>query len=248
MRNDKVTIITDGGSESGIAIAKRLLEDGGRVVLNNAPGSPLAAAFPETTACVACDLTTYAGGDALADFARGRFGGADLLVCNDDHVTLSPLETISDEDFDRALKLNTKTAFTATRSVGALMARAGAGAILYISSIHDEKASGCAFAYSMAKSAVLMLMREAALEFGPQGVRVNLIELGAVSGDEDRFSPELSRLYDRMATMVPSDTPVGYGDLVDFVARYAEAPNLSLHGANIRMDGGFTLYYVGREA
>ena len=93
-----------------------------------------------------------------------------------------------------------------------------------------------------------MLMREAALEYGPHGVKVNLIEAGGIAGDETRFSgADLSNLYTDMNEKILTGSPVTYEDLADYILSYISAPNPSLNGANIRLDGGLTLYYIGRQ-
>ena len=248
MLNNKIAVITDGSCDAGIAISKKLLESGAAVILNNAPGVPPAGGYPGLLTAVSYDLTKFDGGEMLASFVREKFGRADILIHSDNHVCEASIEYMPEADFMRALEVNAKTAFVATRAFGAMMAEAGSGIILYISSIHDEKATGCAFSYSMAKGAVLMLMREAALEYGPHGVKINLIETGGVAGDDTLFSgADLSNLYTDMNERMATGSPVTHEDLADYIAHYVSAPNPSLNGANIRLDGGFTLYYIGRQ-
>jgi glucose 1-dehydrogenase len=249
----RVAFITDASEASGLAIATHLMQAGAAVVLNVPPPQAMDAVrgqigpfSDEDIQWTASPLTTRAEVDRVWSSVLARWGRIDILVHNSNVV--QPM-TIADGDistYRRLMDINVKSAFLLAQSYGSQRVIEG-GRLIFVSSIHDEKPTGVSFAYSAAKGALLMLAREAALDLGRRGVAVTVVEVGPVAGDDRRFASELSDVYRDFQRKIPSTqlgTPDDIAHLVGFLALPASA---FLNGANIRLDGGFSLHYMDHQ-
>jgi 3-oxoacyl-[acyl-carrier protein] reductase len=184
---DRRALVTGGGSGIGRGIARLFAEEGARVAVNDlsekaaretVEGLPSAA--PEGCALKA-DVGDPAQVRAMFAEVEERFGGLDVLVNNagiEDGIrtTLG----VSDEAFERMLRVHLFGTFYCTRAAVALMARARRGAIVNISSVAALMGGGMVH-YSAAKAGVLGLTRAVAADVGPLGIRVNAICPGYVA-------------------------------------------------------------------
>jgi len=247
MPKGKVAVLTDGGYRHATSLAEAFIAAGVRVLINNPADDSLAKAHPGMVEYAQFDLTSFAEADKLADFTAEKFGSADILVHTNNKPVIMSIEESDVRDVMGVIDFNAKTAYAATRAFGRVMGDCGGGVILYLSSIHAEKATGCAFSYSMAKSALRLLVREASMQYGPAGVRINLIEAGPSEGDDALFFQSAhSNLYNDMSEKNFVGGPVTGDDVAGLVTKLALDPVNSLTGACIRLDGGYIQYYIGR--
>lgn len=119
-----------------------------------------------------------------------RTGGIDALVAVAGSVTAGTAEGTTDEVWQSVLGDNATSAFVATREVLPHLRAGGGGAIVLFSSLTALKPMPDRAAYAAAKGAVLALVRQLALEYGPDGISVNAICPGAIS------TPLLQRRFD----------------------------------------------------
>lgn len=243
--------ITDGDSDSGRAIIRRLVAEGASFIIGSSSSGQLLEeelslirenslqAFVTNT-----DLTSSQAVNMMLQQTMKELGPVDVLIHNHDEVRRASVESCSEQDFLECLHTNAKTAFICTQVAGHQMAAQQSGSIIYLSSIHAQKPTGSAFAYSAAKGAVNMLAKEAAIALGRSGIRVNTIELGAIEGDQERFASTLSMLYRDYQYKVPSAELVTHNDLAELAAFLSTDGSRHLNGADIRLDGGFLLHYM----
>lgn len=243
--------ITDADSDSGRAILRRLAADGCRFILNSKSGGARIAAELEKlrqagleAAVVQIDAASSGEVNDMLRLAEPQVGTVDTLVHNNNEVLTASVESCEEDRFLQCLRANAKTAFVCTQAVGRYMATKPGGSIVYVSSIHAEKPTGSAFAYSAAKGAVKMLAKEAALVLGRHGVRVNTIELGPVKGDDEVFAGTISTLYRDYEYKVPNAVPGNSEDIAELVAFLSSDAARYVNGADIRLDGGFLLHYM----
>ena len=228
MRLDgKTVLITDASTPLGKACAAVFTDEGAEVVT------------PER-ALYRADI------DKAVTDTLNKYGRIDVLVYSHDELIKASVEHCTDEQFERVILVNAKAAFLYTRSVGRAMKETRGGCIVYLNSIHAEKPTGCAFAYSAAKSAVKMLCKEAALELGLYNVRVNAIETGGLEGDEERFQGAESPFYVDMVKKIPGGAAGSAESVAKIAAFLASGDSALLNGADIRADGAFTLKYSPR--
>ncbi len=134
---------------------------------------------------------------ALDSVARSR-GRLDIVVCTPSINVRKPLLDFTEEDFDRVVDLNLKGSFNVVQVAGRIMTNAGRGSLVLFSSIRGQVVEPRQSVYAMTKGGVVQLMRAAAAEFGPYGVRVNAVAPGIVDTPltaQIKADPEWYRAY-----------------------------------------------------
>ena len=186
--NNRVALVTGGSRGIGKAIALALADAGAAVAVNYRERGEEAAAVVEAI---------QQGGGRAAAFRRRRLdrrrrarhgpeaeerlGPIDILVNNAGMAAMRGLDDITEEDFDRALAVNLKSAFLCTQAVLPGMRARRWGRIVNISSIGARVGAGSvSVAYGAAKAGVEGLTRAYALRLAPEGVTVNAIAPGLI--------------------------------------------------------------------
>lgn len=195
----KVAVVTGAGRQGGIgeSVAKRLVQEGAKVVLTDI-GAPKGERFGAEHIGTAAELQSIvdkivaAGGEAAAavcdvrdeDQVRGaiqtavdRFGRIDVMVNNAGvgYIMNSTLK-LSQEDWDAVLEVNLRGAFFGIKHAAKQMiAQGGGGRIISIASQAAKRGFPDLAAYVSSKHALVGLTRTAALEFAPQNITVNTV-------------------------------------------------------------------------
>jgi meso-butanediol dehydrogenase/(S,S)-butanediol dehydrogenase/diacetyl reductase len=181
---DRVAIVTGGAQGIGGATARRLAEEGARVLIvdvddaamtDNAGRIEQAGGTVET---LHADIGAPADIRAYVDRAEALWGRIDILVNNayggGPGVQGSALE-VTEEGWDRGMALMAKALFLSTKHVVPIMQRGGGGAIVNIASVHGLLVAPRRLVYETGKAAVIAATRQTACDFGPMGIRVNAI-------------------------------------------------------------------------
>lgn len=188
----KVAIVTGAGSTpgpgigTGKATAVALAREGANVLLVDLHPEraedtrALIAAEGGTAEVFAADVTAAAQCEAMVTAALDAFGTVDILVNNVGLASLGTVVDTTEEAWDRALDINLRTAFLASKYTVPVMADKGAGAIVNISSISALRGDGTV-AYSAAKGGLLAMTIDMAYSHGRQGIRVNAIAPGHIT-------------------------------------------------------------------
>lgn len=246
--NGKTVYVTQAATKQGEALALRFAREGANLVLGDACEC-LVKKVEELGAkamIVRPDLSTFEGAQAMVDEVKAVFGRIDVLIYNNNTVVRSDLENLKRDVFESQLNDNARTGFVLTRVVGDHMAEYHSGKIVYVSSIHADKPNGSAVMYSISKGAINMLCKEAAIFYGPAGIECNVIEVGAIEGDVEKFHSEISGLYASeyyMEQRVPR-RKAGTDDEIAGVAAFLASEDANfVNGTTMRADGGFELFY-----
>jgi meso-butanediol dehydrogenase / (S,S)-butanediol dehydrogenase / diacetyl reductase len=184
----KVAIVTGGGSGIGAATARRFAAEGARVVVSGRRPAPLREIAEEIHGVAApADASDPAHADVVVGAAIEAFGGVDVVIANaatgEGHDTLE----ITDEDWQRVVDVNLSSPLRIARAALPSMLERGGGSIVLVSSVMGLFASARSVAYATTKAALLGLARSLAVDFGPRGVRANVVCPGWVvtpMGDE----------------------------------------------------------------
>ena len=184
----KVALVTGAGSGIGYAIAERFAREGAAVAidyLGHGEGArklarDLKATGANATALEA-DITDAAAVEALVAQIVERFGRLDVLVNNAGIEKPQPLLEVDEANWDHALAVDLKGPFLCLRAAARRMEESGGGSIVNVSSIHEDFPFPGYTPYAAAKGGLRMLMRNAALELAPHGIRVNNVAPGAIA-------------------------------------------------------------------
>lgn len=183
--SQKVALVTGAARGIGLAVAKRFLASGFRVVLLDIEGDLLAKsvaalAKPDLTLAVTCDVSdANAVASAYTEIER-RFGRLDALVNNAGVAVFAPLMETSDADWSHVLAVNLTGPFLCTKAAVPLMRGHGGGAIVNITSISGLRASTLRSAYGTSKAGLAHLTKQLAVELAEVGIRVNGVAPGPV--------------------------------------------------------------------
>src|SRR3989449_9672970 len=177
----KVAVVTGGNSGIGLAAAKRLQEEGARVVISGRNKKTLEEAV-ETIGngvlAVQADVAKLADVDKLYAEVSQKFGKIDVLFVNAGVAKFAPLADTSEMLYDEQFDINIKGAyFTIQKALPFL--NDGASIILN-TSVVDSKGSVGASADSATKAALRSLARTAAAELVGRGIRVNAVAPGPI--------------------------------------------------------------------
>ena len=179
----KIAAIVGGGSGIGEAVALGAAELGARVVVldaNEAAARSVAGRIRERATSSTLDIRDGAGGNRAFDAIAGEHGRLDIVICTPSINVRKPILKYTDDEFDRVVAVNLKGSFNVLQAAGRIMIAQGGGSIVAFSSIRSQVVEPGQSVYAMTKAGILQLVRTAAAEFGPAGVRVNAIGPGVV--------------------------------------------------------------------
>ncbi|WP_329130843.1 SDR family NAD(P)-dependent oxidoreductase [Streptomyces sp. NBC_00670] len=243
----KVVLLVGASLGIGADAARVLAADGAALMLVARSEEPLAALTKELTgqghdvAYTTGDVSDPASVAAFVDATADRFGRLDGAYNNAAVTQGGRLDQVSEEDFDRIMAVNVKGTWLCIREEVRVMEAQGSGSIVNTSSIGGLRGSSGMGAYQATKHAVIGLTRTAAHDFGPLGIRVNVIAPG----------PTETPMLDRTRLAIPGGveariaaTPLrkaGTGSEVGATAAFLLSDRAShISGAVLPVDGGFS--------
>jgi NAD(P)-dependent dehydrogenase (short-subunit alcohol dehydrogenase family) len=231
---DRVAVVTGAAHGLGQAIARRLAEEGARVVLGDldADGLERTAASLSVTGGMALtvvgDLTEEGPAARLMQTAVERFGRLDILVNNVGGSRTAKIWEMRVEDWDFVVRLNLRSTFLCTRHAVPHMIQQRSGTSVCISSGAREGTPWTAYyqggsAYSAAKAGVHGFIRDVALELAEYGITVNAVAPGPI--ETERVGANLRQLNEtveyspnRMTPLRRLGRPVEVANAVLFLA------------------------------
>lgn len=200
-----IAIVTGGATGLGLAITKKLVQEGILVIMigrNEEKLDATATELGELCNYKAFDLQNLAGIPGLIDEIHHEFGQIDILVNNAGINMKKPFIEVTDEDFASVIQTNLSSVFAVSREVVKKMIDVGKGSIVNISSMAAQYGIPKVIAYSAAKTGVEGMTRAMATELSPLGIRINCIAPGfiktamsakALDADPERKNKVFSR-------------------------------------------------------
>jgi NAD(P)-dependent dehydrogenase (short-subunit alcohol dehydrogenase family) len=233
--NDRVVVVTGGGSGIGRATARMFAARGDQVVVVGRRREPLA----ETGAGEPL-VADVADVDTIAGFVRERYGRLDVLVNNAGIVRGGPLGTITARDVDELLATNLVAPVMLTQALLPLMS--DGAVVVNVSTAVGQRGWPSNSVYPAAKAALESLTRSWAVELAPRGIRVVAVAPGAIDtpiGVNQGWSPEK---VSAVRAWQVAHTPLGRvgepGEVAWAIVGLASAEAGFVTGVVLPVDGG----------
>ncbi|ATQ54545.1 SDR family NAD(P)-dependent oxidoreductase [Paracoccus yeei] len=235
----KAALVTGAAGGIGAAIVRLLGAEGARVAAADRDTGGIAA-----EAHLPGDLLDPAYADGLARAARDALGGLDIVVNNAGVITRGPVTDSTDADWTLSLGVNVEAPFRICRAAIPLMAEAGGGAIVNVSSCWGGKAPGPNHAlYCMTKAAIASLTQCMGMDHAHQGIRVNAVCPNEVNTPMLRtgfarrgFDPDTA--VAELGRTVPIGRIAEPEDIADVVLFLASDAARYMCGALVEINGG----------
>jgi NAD(P)-dependent dehydrogenase (short-subunit alcohol dehydrogenase family) len=186
------------------------------------------------------DVTRAADWRSAVDLGVREFGGIDILVNNAGIANTKGLEQTSEEEWDAIVNVNQKGVWLGMKAAIPAMRKRGGGSIINISSIFGLIGSTGSTAYHGTKGAVRLLTKAAAVQYGPEKIRVNSIHPGLI------FTPMVEEALPNRDELQPlvDMTPMKRGAKPEEVAAavlFLASDDASfITGAELAVDGGYS--------
>jgi glucose 1-dehydrogenase len=249
----KTIVVTGGNSGIGEAIVTAAATAGANVVIDY-------IAHPEETSTliakieaaggravgVQADVSTAADLHAMVKIAVDTFGRLDALVNNAGVETRTSILDTTEQDYQRVLDINLKSAFFGTQfAAKQFIAQGGGGIILNISSVHEDWPMPGNIAYCVSKGGIRMLTRTAGVELGPHGIRVVNIGPGAVATPINQSTMNDPAKMKTLDAAIPLGRMAQPEEIADMVIFLASGQAAYMTATTVFLDGGIMQGSVG---
>jgi len=232
----KRALVTGGSSGIGAATVTALGKAGATVAVLDLTAEP-----GQGDLAVPCDVRDESQVVAAVRRVHDELGGLDVAVLNAGIGGLAHLVDMTLEEFDRVLDVNLKGTFLTLRESARVMVEAGTGgAIVATSSTSSFLAERGMAHYNSSKAAVNMLVRIAARELGPFGIRVNAVAPGVTRTPLFAPTERLPGYWERLAERTPSGELGAAGDVAEAIVALARLDWVT--GQVLAADGGISLF------
>jgi NAD(P)-dependent dehydrogenase (short-subunit alcohol dehydrogenase family) len=241
----RVCVVTGGGGGIGRAVATSLARAGSRVAAIDRDERGLEVTdtelreFGSGHVVMPCDTASEESVTAAAAAIEKSLGPCSVLVNTAAVLRPGGLETLSLAEWNAVLSVNLTGYFLCAQAFGRQMRKLGRGSLVHIASIAGSNAQGQSGAYSVSKAGVIMLSRQLANEWGPQGIRSNVVSPGMVITPMSQSFYDTPGVTERRAAVVPARRVGMPQDIADAILFLASDRSSYVNGEEILVDGGY---------
>jgi dehydrogenase/reductase SDR family protein 4 len=244
----KVALLTGASKGIGKAIAKALGEAGAKVVISSRNQEALdeVALEMQSEGIDVFAITGVVGdGESMKNMVNetiSKFGGIDILVNNAAvNPVFGPVLNTDERAFDKIMQVNLKGPFELAKLAHSSMAARSGGSIINISSIGGLRPEPMLGIYSVSKAALISLSKVIAKEWGPEGIRTNVICPGLI---KTKFSQALwsnEKILNSVMRDQPLDMLAEPDDMAGLALLLASNAGAFCNGGVYTADGGYTI-------
>jgi len=241
----RVCVVTGGGGGIGRAVALSLARAGARVAaidLDERGLEVTGAALRELGddhIVKRCDTSSADSVAAASETIERALGPCGVLVNTAAVLRPGGLENLSLAEWNAVLSVNLTGYFLCAQIFGRQMRKAGRGSLVHVASISGSHAQGQSGAYSVSKAGVIMLSRQLASEWGPQGIRSNVVSPGMVITPMSQSFYDTPGVTERRSAVVPLRRVGMPQDIADAILFLASDRSSYVNGDEITVDGGY---------
>jgi NAD(P)-dependent dehydrogenase (short-subunit alcohol dehydrogenase family) len=242
---ERVALVTGANTGIGLAVARRLRDDGYALGFHTKDeDAESRACFEEVAGTrgvwVPADLSDPAAPARIVDDVVTGLGRLDVLVNNAGMTLARPALELTADDFDAIFAVDVKAAFLLSVAAYEPMRRAGGGSIVNVTSVHEHVPRPGLALYSAAKAALGMLTRALAVELAPE-IRVNAVAPGAIATERNVEADSLS-------AEIPLGRPGTPEEVAAVVSFLAGDQAAYVSGASYLVDGALVQQVVSQPA
>lgn len=237
---DKTAVITGSTKGIGLAIARKFLRGGAKVVINGRDASRLSAAQKELSSlgearAVQGDASDAGVAKELASACAQSFGRIDILVNNAGITKGQRIQDITEEDWDSIMRVNLKGTFLCAKAVLPDMMERNSGNIINLSSLYMMGSKG-QLHYDATKGGIASMTRSMALELARYNILVNCVAPGLLDTDMPKVIPQ--KIIDEYVKSVPLRRLGTAEEVANLVSFLVSDENTYITGQVIHVNGG----------
>ncbi|MCS3848406.1 NAD(P)-dependent dehydrogenase (short-subunit alcohol dehydrogenase family) [Xanthomonas campestris] len=239
--NERTAVVTGGGSGIGLAIAKRLTQEGARVVITGRRQQVLdeaLATLGESAVGIVADVSSASSLESLYAEVKRLFGGIDVLVANAGGGVHAPLGKITEEQIDQQFSTNVKGVVLTLQ--GALPLLGSGSSVVIIGSTSSMDPGPTMSIYGGTKAAVRNMVRSWTAELKGTGIRINILSPGPTNTPSLReaFGDDVEAGMAFLTTKSPLGRIGEPEEIASAVAFLASDAASYINGVELFADGG----------
>ena len=247
----KTALVTGAARGIGLAIARRFLAEGWRVLMLDRAAETLAAAHQALASNAAhvihADVSRPEDAARAIREAEALAGRLDALVNNAGVADFGPMLETSFETWSEIMAVNLGGPFLMTNEAAPLLSADGGGAVVNIGSISGLRASTLRVAYGTSKAGVIHLTKQHAAELGEHGIRVNAVCPGPVR-TKLAMAVHTQEIIDAYHDAIPLNRYGTEREIGEVIVFLCSSKASYVTGQVIAVDGGFESTGVGLPA
>jgi NAD(P)-dependent dehydrogenase (short-subunit alcohol dehydrogenase family) len=241
---NKTAVVTGGSSGIGLATAKELIEQGAKIIITGRNKEGVQASAKKLGAKgLVSDQSSLADIDALVAETKKQFGHVDILFVNAGIAAFAPVEAVTEKLYDDMMNINFKGALFTLQKFLPLLKQGSS--VTFLSSINAYTGMPSTAVYAASKAALNSLMRTAAYELAPKGIRVNAVCPGPINtplfGKVGLSEEAVQQFAGAMQQRIPLKRFGAFEDVAKLVSFLSSDDASFITGSEYVIDGGVIL-------